>query len=75
VAYNYLLELYDTIVQRRREAQQSARTAADYRQGQIEALDEFERFLRDTYHGQLPRRIRQRAERAEASRDDKSADE
>jgi hypothetical protein len=71
VAYNYLLEIYETIAQRRGEAQASADAGAgagadtadtEYQRGRIDALDELEQFLKANYHSRLPRRIRARFE-------------
>lgn len=70
MAYNYLLELYETIASRRGEAQRGGVERGDEavdrarRRGRVEALDDLERFLRAQYHPRLPRRIRARFEGA-----------
>jgi hypothetical protein len=67
MAYNYLLELYQTIAERQRDARAAAdgpEADREYHRGRLEALDALDRFLKDNYHGRLPRRIRTRIDGA-----------
>ena len=71
MAYNYLLELYETIGARRREASQGVERGIEVdrerSRGRVDVLEEFEGFLKANYHPQLPRRIRTRLEAQGAS--------
>ena len=66
MAYNYLLELYETIGDRKREASQGVERASEVdrerSRGRVDVLEEFEGFLKTNYHPRLPRRIRTRLE-------------
>lgn len=65
MAYTYLLELYEVIADRRREARQALDDArsgieAERHRGRVDALEEMDQFLRQGYHGRLPKRVRER---------------
>ncbi len=69
MAYNYLLELYETIHQRREDAQRKLTDLSEHsgsdlerQKGRMELLEEFETFLKEHYHIRLPRKIRERIE-------------
>ncbi len=64
MVYNYLLDLYNVLGERRTELEGRNDDSFDsieskeYHRGQIAAVDEFTKFLRDNYHEKLPRRMR-----------------
>ena len=63
MVYNYLLDLYNILGERRKELEgqnddSSSLDAKEYLRGQITAIDEFKQFLQDNYHDKLPRRKR-----------------
>ena len=63
MVYNYLLDLYQVLAQRKKEiARQSGEPfdspeAEQYHQGRLSAIDDFTAFLRNNYHAKLPRRM------------------
>ena len=65
MAYVYLLDLYKYIEERIGEAAEELdeaendAPAAQFEQGRINALTEFQNFLRDNFNPKLPRRIRE----------------
>jgi hypothetical protein len=64
MSYDYLFDTYAYIYQRRTAIQRGLEQAQDdpharrYAAGQVRALDDFERFLIENFHGKLPRRLR-----------------
>lgn len=66
MSYNYLLELYETIDGRRQDARRKVEASAEaerqHLRGQLDVLEELERFLKENYNAKLPRRIRVRLE-------------
>lgn len=64
MSHNYLLDTYDYIQQRLTEVRGRLNRAGDeahakpYAAGQIQALQDFERFLIDNFNAKLPRRLR-----------------
>lgn len=64
MVYNYLLDLYKMLDERKKELENQREDSLDsteakeYHQGQITAVDEFTSFLRENYHEKLPRRMR-----------------
>lgn len=64
MVYNYLLDLYKMLGERKKELEGQGEDTFDsaeskeYHRGQITAIDEFNIFLRDNYHEKLPRRMR-----------------
>jgi hypothetical protein len=63
MVYNYLLDLYQVLAERKNEiARQGgdpseSAEAEQFHQGQLTAIDDFAAFLRNNYHTKLPRRI------------------
>lgn len=63
MAYNYLLDLYHALAERQVEILKSGgspdATAAEehYRQGRLDATNDFLAFLKNNYHAKLPRRL------------------
>ncbi|KJR96929.1 MAG: hypothetical protein VR65_26150 [Desulfobulbaceae bacterium BRH_c16a] len=66
MAYSYLLDLYRTLaekeneIKKRQEAPSVSLEADTYLQGRLAAVNEFSIFLKDNFHTQLPRRLRQK---------------
>lgn len=71
MAYNYLLELYESIEHRLEDTldnleQKSEELSEDqirFHEGRKEILEEFHEFLQSNYHRLLPRKIRERVEK------------
>lgn len=63
MAYSYLLDLYQALAERQAEILKTGEapgaTAADeqYLQGRLDATTDFLTFLKNNYHGKLPRRL------------------
>ena len=63
MAYSYLLDLYQALAERQAEILKTGEapgaTVAEeqYRQGRLDATRDFLTFLKDNYHGKLPRRL------------------
>jgi hypothetical protein len=63
MAYSYLLDLYQVLSERQAEILKTGEapgaTATDehYRQGRLDATKDFLTFLKNNYHGKLPRRL------------------
>jgi hypothetical protein len=64
MVYNYLLDLYEILEQRKNELESGKALSVDsseskeYLRGQINAVVEFTSFLKENYHEKLPRRMR-----------------
>ncbi len=69
MAYNYLLELYETIEHRLEESLDRMESGSlspdeiEFQEGRKELLEEFHHFLQHNYHRMLPRKIRERIEK------------
>jgi len=65
MVYNYLLDLYKMLGERKKELEEQSEDSfnstqsKEYHHGQLAAVDEFTTFLRNNYHNKLPRRMRQ----------------
>ncbi len=63
MAYNYLLDLYRVLAERKNEIERhnsgSAESPEDeqYHQGRLTAINDFTTFLKNNYHAKLPRRV------------------
>jgi hypothetical protein len=64
MVYNYLLDLYQVLGERKMEIERLSKEPSDdsleneqYRQGQLSALNDFTVFLKKNYHAKLPRRM------------------
>jgi hypothetical protein len=63
MAYSYLLDLYRILDVRKSEISDqhpqkpTNQELVDHQQGQLDAITEFESFLRENFHSKLPRRI------------------
>jgi hypothetical protein len=63
MAYSYLLDLYQVLAERQAEILKAGEapgaTVAEeqYRQGRLSATTDFLNFLKNNYHGKLPRRL------------------
>ena len=64
MAYTYLLDLYQALSKRKtaikKQLTENGTTAADttqYKQGQLDVIDEFSHYLRENFHSKLPRRM------------------
>ncbi len=63
MAYSYLLDLYQILAERQAEILKTGEapgaTVAEeqYRQGRLHATTDFLNFLKNNYHGKLPRRL------------------
>jgi hypothetical protein len=63
MVYNYLLDLYQVLAERKKEIERLGDTSSpssedeQYNQGRILVLDDFTAFLRKNYHAKLPRRM------------------
>jgi hypothetical protein len=61
MVYNYLLDLYKMLEERKKELGGEKSLSSDsneYQRGQLAAIREFTSFLKDNYHEKLPRRMR-----------------
>ncbi len=64
MVYNYLLDLYQMLSERKQELEAQSKDSFDsteskeYSRGRLTAVKEFTAFLRDNYHDKLPRRMR-----------------
>ncbi len=63
MAYTYLLDLYQALNSRKTaltkqltETDNSANTI-QYKQGQLDVIEEFSHYLRENFHAKLPRRM------------------
>ena len=63
MVYNYLLDLYQVLAERKNEIERhgydssESHEAEQFHQGRLTAIDDFTTFLRNNYHTKLPRRI------------------
>jgi hypothetical protein len=63
MVYNYLLDLYQVLAERKKELERLGKESSDsleieqYRQGQLAAVNDFTAFLKKNYHAKLPRRM------------------
>jgi hypothetical protein len=63
MAYNYLLNLYKVLNERKKEIGLKLQKAVDdpeqelYEQGRLSAITDFTIFLQKNYHKKLPRRL------------------
>jgi len=63
MVYNYLLDLYRILEIRKKEISAhlprttDSEQPLDYAQGRLDAVTEFESYLRETFHSKLPRRM------------------
>ncbi len=63
MTYNYLFDLYRVLAERQADilnkgVHPTTSSEEQYRQGRIETIHDFQVFLKDNYHGKLPRRLR-----------------
>ena len=64
MVYNYLLDLYQVLAERKNEIERQAAWSSEspeekqFHQGRLNAIDDFATFIRSNYHIKLPRRIR-----------------
>jgi hypothetical protein len=64
MVYNYLLDLYQVLAERKMEIERLSKEPSDdsleieqYRKGQLLAVNDFTAFLKKNYHAKLPRRM------------------
>lgn len=62
MAYNYLLDLYRVLAERKNEiagddVSDESPEAEQYREGRLSVVNDFATFLKDNYHSKLPRRL------------------
>jgi hypothetical protein len=63
MVYNYLLDLYQVLAERKNEIKRDSSGLSEsqeieqFYRGRLAAIDDFTTFLRSNYHAKLPRRI------------------
>jgi len=64
MVYNYLLDLYQVLDERKKHIELQIGRLSDageklrYQRGRLQAIDDFKGFLTSHYHAKLPRRLR-----------------